>query len=454
MRLNRTIPVLALLATFTACSPVAPAQPTQPAQPTGQPITALRARIVAVGITGASAVSPVGVFHAGGPIHDMPEFAAYTQPGKVLDPGRILVTSTSNFGAPKARADLPEGAALSIDPGGPEALVVPKTFASAGGQATALDGRVQLYTAQSPAFLNGLTKPGAVTADQPSVSNPQGISINNAFGRVWFANVPAGVNGYGTETIIDPDGRPLANAPSDIAGGVFASNLTGRAEQKVPGALSTGAIGNALLGHSPDGSTKAVFAVLRADGALLQAHAGKGIDGLAPAGTIHPIKSGGPLRAGVLFNWTPDRALLVAEPASNSIAVVPLTDDGTVFHTETARHLTAPELTVPVDITPAVPEVANPDFSSNTTLAGGSDLYVANAGNGTLVRMRQDGRVVAVRTIEVPGLGPLGADRIQGIAVAPDATKLWITVSGSLPAFQDSPGGVLEMPAFGAGGAS
>src|SRR5215211_6365213 len=58
-----------------------------------------RGRIVAVGIPQASAIAEVGVFHPGGPIHDKPEFAEYTKPGNILDPKRILVTSTSNFGA-------------------------------------------------------------------------------------------------------------------------------------------------------------------------------------------------------------------------------------------------------------------------------------------------------------------------------------------------------------------
>ena len=58
----------------------------------------LSGRIVAVGIPGISAVSPVGTFLPGGPIHDKPVLAAFTQPGRVLDPTRILVASTSNFG--------------------------------------------------------------------------------------------------------------------------------------------------------------------------------------------------------------------------------------------------------------------------------------------------------------------------------------------------------------------
>jgi hypothetical protein len=448
MRTSLTCAMVAVVLVLAGCAPSLPSQPASP--PTPQQTLALPARIIAVGIPGAAGVAAVGTFHPGGPIHDNPDFAAYTQPGRILDPDRILVTSTSNFGAPKARDDQPEGAVLSIDSRANQPLVIPSGFAAAGGQATALDGRVLLFTAQSPAFLNKLTKPTAATADQPAVANPRGISINNAFGRLWFPNIPAGLQGYGTESIVDPDGRPLANAPDETSGGVFAAALTNRADQKVAGSLATGAVGNALLGRSPDGSTRAVFAVVTADGALLQAHAGQGIDGLAGAATVHPLAASGPSRAGVLFNWTPDRQLLVAEPSTNSIAVVPITDDGIVFHTQAANHLNASELSTPVDIAPAVPEVANPDFSSNTTLAGGSDIYVANAGSGRIVRMRQDGKVVAVRGIQIAGAGELGADRLQGIAISPDATRLWITVSGSLPGYANADGGVLEVPAFGA----
>jgi hypothetical protein len=150
---------------------------------------------VAVGITGAGAISPVGRFHPGSPFRDKPEFAAFTQSGKLLEPERLLVTSSANFGAPPALADRPTGAVLSLDPRGDTPLVVPASFATAGDQASALDGRVALYTAQSPAFLNKVYNPNAVTADLPPVSNPTAISINNAFGRPWFANMPAGVSG-------------------------------------------------------------------------------------------------------------------------------------------------------------------------------------------------------------------------------------------------------------------
>src|SRR6266851_2552377 len=94
----------------------------------------LTGRLVTIGIPGVSAISPVGTFLAGGPIHDKPALAAYTLPGKVLDPKRIVVGSTSNFGAPLANADQLEGSFLSIDPRGTEILVPPPDFAAAGGQ--------------------------------------------------------------------------------------------------------------------------------------------------------------------------------------------------------------------------------------------------------------------------------------------------------------------------------
>src|ERR1700693_16744 len=81
-------------------------------------IQELAGRLVAVGISGASAVSAVGTFHPGGPIHDKPAFCAFTQPGSILDPLRILVASSSNFGAPLAGPEKLSGAILSIDPRG------------------------------------------------------------------------------------------------------------------------------------------------------------------------------------------------------------------------------------------------------------------------------------------------------------------------------------------------
>src|SRR5438128_1680819 len=62
----------------------------------------LHASVIATGIPGAGAVAEVGDFLRGSPMHDNALFTPYAQPGKVLDPKRVLVASTSNFGAPLA----------------------------------------------------------------------------------------------------------------------------------------------------------------------------------------------------------------------------------------------------------------------------------------------------------------------------------------------------------------
>lgn len=420
----------------------------------------LDGRIVAQGIPGAGALSAVGVFHPGGPIKDKAEFAAFTQPGRVLDSKRLLAASTSNFGAPLAQPDAAPGAILSLDPRASRTLVIPASFAAGGGQESALDGQVLLYTAQSPAFVNRLTAPGAVTADIAAVSNPLAISLNNAFGRPWFANAPRGVGRLGTETVIDPSGVPLAGAPSPFAGGVFAGEATGRRPQLMPGSLGFGALGTALLGRSPDGSGRAVFAVVCGDGSVIQVHVEKGVDGLAPAGTVgwfsdpSPAASARDLlatRAGMLLNWVPDPIVYVADPMRDAVVALTLVDDGTIFQVERVQRFELAELDVPVDLAPAIPEIANAGFASNTTLAGASDLYVANRGNGTIARLAQDGTVIATRQVAVPGLGPLGAGRLNGIAVSSDAQTLWVAVSGPVPDAGGAQGAIVEIPAFGAG---
>jgi CxxC motif-containing protein (DUF1111 family) len=403
----------------------------------------------------------VGTFHKGGPIRDKPEFAAFTQPGQVLDPKRILVTSHSNFGAPIALPDAAEGAVLSLDVDGPT-LVIPKQFATGGQQDRAVEGRVQLFTAQSPAFLNSIHSPGATSASYPSVSNPIGISINNGFGRLWFSNTPYGAQKMGTESIVDPTGEPLNNAPSKLLGGIFAGDITNRSPQLAPGALSSGAVASALLGMSPDGSKRAVFAVLSANGSLAQAHTEFALDGLAPPATITPIAVPAPAtasatmitRAGMIFNWVPERILYVTDATRNAVIALTLTSDEKIFRVRDNRTFTPPELSVPVDLAPVVSEIANPGFASNTTLAGNSDMYVLNRGNGTIVRMRQDGVVVATRRIILETGDEIGSGRLNGIAVSPDAQRIWVTVSGAIPSHPNEPGVLLEVPAFGSGRAS
>ena len=420
----------------------------------------LRGRIVALGIPGASAISAVGAFLPGGPIHDNPALAAFTMPGRVLDPVRILVGSTSNFGAPVAHSGQLPGSFLSIDPRFPDTLAIPPDFAAAGDQASALFGRVQMYSAQSPAFRNGVNNASAVTAEFTAVSNPLGLSINNAFGRLWPANAPTGLQGIGTSTIVDPSGIPLAGAPSALAGGVFAGNLTPRQPvQIVPGALNRGAVGTAFLGHSPDGSRRAVFSVVLADGSLVQEHTANNVDGLAPIGTVRPLlgrnwndsddQAGGTTpRLGVTLNYSPTRILYVSEPFDNTIAVFHLADNGLVFYVAEIHRIRSEALDQPVDLAPAAIETTNPNWASNTTLDAGADFYVANRGNNMVVRMRQDGTVVAVRKVRLADGRSLGDGRLNGIAGSPDGSKIWVTVVGRLAGYEDVSGAVLELPAF------
>jgi hypothetical protein len=419
----------------------------------------LSGRIVAIGISGISAVSPVGTFLPGGPIHDKPGLAAFTQPGRVLDPARILVASTSNFGEPLANADQSPGSLLSIDPQGADIIVVPANFAAAGGQVSAQGGSLQMFSAQNAAFLNSINTPGAATATFTGVSNPLGLSINNAFGRLWPANAPFGLSGIGSSTILDPGGLPLAGAPDPQVGGVFAADLTPRLpSQAMAGALDTGAAGTAFLGHSPDGSARAVFAVVAADGSIVQEHTGKGLDGLAPAGTVRALLGHEPDRGendgsvtprlGVLLNYSPTRILYVSEPFGNTIAALDLSDDGTIFHVTNVRRFHSEALNEPVDLAPVVNETSDNRWASNTTLDVQSDFYVANHGNNTIVRMTQTGAVVAVRRVRLADSRTLGSARLNGIAISTDFTKIWVTVTGGLPGYEDHEGAVLELPAF------
>ena len=144
------------------------------------------------------------------------------------------------------------------------------------------------------------------------------------------------------------------------------------------------------------------------------------------------------------FNWVPDRFLYVTDPAHDAIVQLRLDDDFHVFRVAATRRLRSPRLVEPVDLAPAVPEVANPAFSSNTTLAGGSDLYVAYRGSGTIVRLRQDGRIRAVARIALPGRGRVRAGELNGIAVSPDTRTIWLTIADS----------IVEVAAFGAPGGS
>jgi hypothetical protein len=126
-----------------------------------------------------------------------------------------------------------------------------------------------------------------------------------------------------------------------------------------------------------------------------------------------------------------------------------------VFRVSGVHHIWSEAFDEPIDLAPVILETDDNNFSSNTTLNEGSDFYVANRGNNTIVRMRQDGTVVAVRHVRLADGMALGNARINGVAtaysaleeVAP-ATRIWITVTGHIPGVTRSSGAVLELPAF------
>ena len=243
------------------------------------------------------------------------------------------------------------------------------------------------------------------------MSNPLGLSNNNAFGRLWPANAPFGDTGIGSSSILDPDGRPLKGAPSSVIGGVYVGDLTNRDKVQVPqhpqviaGSLSKGAVGTAFLGPSPDGTCRAVFAVVTADGAIVQEHTQKGLDGIAPKGTVKPLlgRSWDPPnqrvepRLGVLMNpYTATQfaawQLFVTEPFNNTIAVINLVVFGTapdqVFGlrpptSSSVSRISSPSLKLPVDLAPVKRDADSITWASNTTLDEDSDFFVANRAPG------------------------------------------------------------------------
>jgi hypothetical protein len=438
-----------------------------------QKVPGIDARVVAINIPGASAISQVGTFLNDPTACARPiptNFPSFIQSGAVLDPNRILVGSRSNFGAPLAPGVGQEGSFLSIDPSGTDILSVPPDFAESGDQASTLGGAVQMFSANSTHWLNGVNNPSAKTAQYAGVSNPLGLSNNNAFGRLWPANAPFGDNGVGSSSILDPTGLPLKGAPNNLIGGVYVDSLTNRdvvatpkQSQVIKGSLHKGAVGTAFLGPSPDGTCRAVFAVVTADGAIVQEHTAKGLDGLAHAGTVRPIlgrRWDPPIgdvepRFGVIMNPYKTKApvvqqLFVSEPFHNTIAVINLVVFGTapnqVFGLGSVSRISSDKLNLPVDLTPVKREVDDLKWASNTTLEEGSDFYVANRGDNTIVRMHQDGTVVAVRRITIDG-DPLSAHdmSLNGIASSTPEGTIYVTVTGHPSQRQ---GGVLALPAF------
>jgi hypothetical protein len=79
----------------------------------------------------------------------------------------------------------------------------------------------------------------------------------------------------------------------------------------------------------------------------------------------------------------------------------------------------------------------------------GSDFYVANQGDNTIVRMKQDGTVVAMRQVTINGKR-LDNIVLNGIAASADATNTSppTTIFVTFVDPNSGQGGVLTMPAF------
>ncbi len=153
-------------------------------------------------------------------------------------------------------------------------------------------------------------------------------------------------------------------------------------------------------------------------------------------------------RTGLIFNWYGAPALFAANPGRNEILAISLTA-GTAAETGAIRALRAGELDCPVALAPAKPEAADKAHSANTTLSPGSDFYVLNRGNGTILLMSQEGLILGQRRLAMPSGSAIGGGRVTGLAVSPDGERIWITANGPLPDHPGRQGALLEIPAFG-----
>jgi len=114
-----------------------------------------------------------------------------------------------------------------------------------------------------------------------------------------------------------------------------------------------------------------------------------------------------------------------------------------VFGLNSVSRISSDFLKLPVDLAPVQRDLDNPNWASNTTLDEGSDFYVANRGNNTIVRMNQGGVVVAVRRVTVDN-SPIDNASLNGITTSTDGTTIYVTFTGP----GNAPGGVLALPAF------
>jgi hypothetical protein len=151
------------------------------------------------------------------------------------------------------------------------------------------------------------------------------------------------------------------------------------------------------------------------------------------------------------MSYAPELILYVSQPFDDSIKIIKLAIGGPlgneVFVPSGLRTIRSSSLDQPLDLAPVRIETTHPDRASNTTLQPGSDFYVCNRGNDTIVRMRQDGTIVGVRRVRL-GRHSLGVARLNGIATSTDGSRIWVTYVGALPGSDDDQGGVLELPAF------
>ena len=228
--------------------------------------------------------------------------------------------------------------------------------------------------------------------------------------------------------VTDPNGAPLRGAPSATAGGVFAGDLTNRNAASTHG-LTAAALATALTTKSPDATGRAVFLAALADGSVVQVHVQRGVDGLVGARLVHPHPRYQPrtrrierpgcrhqgrdaLQLGAATERIRQRPAGQSHPRVRSHRRWNAAAGG-----ECALHHVARAARRQSTSRRRFARSAARNFSSNTTLGGGSDLYVLNRGNNSIVRMTQAGSVVAVRHIE----SSVEGFRLNGIAVSENA---------------------------------
>ncbi len=288
-----------------------------------EPVADVAARLVAVGIPGIGAVSAGRArFHPGGPDPGQAGVPRPTRSRAACSiPSGSSSPSSSNFGAPLGHGRAADRRRSSrIDPRAAPCSRCRPTSPPPAARPSARMGRVLLFTANSPAFVNRVYNPGAVDRRPTDRSrSPTAIShqqrLRPALVRqraVRRRRAPA------SETVIDPDGRPLAGAPSKVAGGVFAGDAhqprapAGTRRDCRPARSAT-----ALLGKSPDGSGRAVFA--GADRRRQRGPGARRAGRRRPRAGRDDRRARGRLRAppaaAMVFNWVPNRILYIADPA-------------------------------------------------------------------------------------------------------------------------------------------